>query len=235
MADYQTSMGVILPITANGAARQNTGPLQKASFAKPMEAIEEAAFFGRKEAIMSVATSLFVGKKIRIGTGIVQTQANLEEVRRADERATLYRNVRKLESMNEDDPEMKDAEMKDAEDTTPMSFNDFNPDTENFDNPAYKGIKRLLKIEKRELSLCPKNSVPKIPKIFGPLPSDYREFFIEKILNRDKIEKKVVEAAESDGIKEKMQNPLTVGSEYNNFASIYDFINDPLIDIVSLK
>lgn len=69
IADYQTSKGTLLPITSRGSAQQNPGTLAKASFEEPMPAFVDAAVFGKSEEVKNVSTSIFVGKRMIMGTG----------------------------------------------------------------------------------------------------------------------------------------------------------------------
>jgi DNA-directed RNA polymerase beta' subunit len=91
MADFQTSKGVLLPITYKGAARQNTGPLAQASFEHPMEAFISAAAFGKVEEIKSTSTSIFVGKRMILGTGSFKARLDMDAIERAEEASKAYR------------------------------------------------------------------------------------------------------------------------------------------------
>jgi DNA-directed RNA polymerase beta' subunit len=89
--DFQTSLGILLPITSRGAARQQTGPLAKGSFEHAMVTFLEAAAFGKYEEIKSTSTSIFVGKRMVLGTGSFKAKLDIEAL----ERAESERNQRK--------------------------------------------------------------------------------------------------------------------------------------------
>jgi DNA-directed RNA polymerase beta' subunit len=89
--DFQTSLGVLLPITSRGAARQQTGPLAKGSFEHAMNTFLEAAAFGKYEEIKSTSTSIFVGKRMILGTGSFKAKLDIEAL----EKAEAQRNLRK--------------------------------------------------------------------------------------------------------------------------------------------
>jgi DNA-directed RNA polymerase beta' subunit len=89
--DFQTSLGVLLPITSRGAARQQTGPLAKGSFEHAMNTFLEAAAFGKYEEIKSTSTSIFVGKRMILGTGSFKAKLDIEAL----EQAEAQRNLRK--------------------------------------------------------------------------------------------------------------------------------------------
>jgi hypothetical protein len=89
--DFQTSLGVLLPITSRGAARQQTGPLAKGSFEHAMNTFLEAAAFGKYEEIKSTSTSIFVGKRMILGTGSFKAKLDVEAL----EKAEAQRNQRK--------------------------------------------------------------------------------------------------------------------------------------------
>lgn len=89
--DFQTSLGVLLPITSRGAARQQTGPLAKGSFEHAMNTFLEAAAFGKYEEIKSTSTSIFVGKRMILGTGSFKARLDVEAL----EKAEAQRNLRK--------------------------------------------------------------------------------------------------------------------------------------------
>lgn len=90
-ADFQTSKGVLLNISSKGVARQNPGPLAQASFEHPMEAFIDAAVFGKDEKIKSTSSSIFVGKRMILGTGSFKARIDLEALQKAEEASRKYR------------------------------------------------------------------------------------------------------------------------------------------------
>lgn len=83
-ADFQTYKGVLLQISPRGAARQNTGPLAKASFEQPIEAFVDAAAFGKFEDIKNTSSSIFVGKRMILGTGSFKARIDVEALNKAE-------------------------------------------------------------------------------------------------------------------------------------------------------
>jgi hypothetical protein len=90
LADYQTSKGVLVPFTSKGAATQNTGTLAKASFEEPIPAFVDAAVFGKSEEIKSTSTSIFVGKRMIMGTGSFKTRIDDEALEEAEKTWKIY-------------------------------------------------------------------------------------------------------------------------------------------------
>jgi len=82
--DFQTSLGVLLPITSRGAARQQTGPLAKSSFEHAMVTFLEAAAFGKFEEVKSTSTSIFMGKRMILGTGSFKAKVDIEALEKAE-------------------------------------------------------------------------------------------------------------------------------------------------------
>jgi DNA-directed RNA polymerase beta' subunit len=103
--DFQTSLGVLLPITSRGAARQQTGPLAKGSFEHAMNTFLEAAAFGKYEEIKSTSTSIFVGKRMILGTGSFKAKLDIEAMEKAD----AQRNLRKSRIKIMEEKKISDA------------------------------------------------------------------------------------------------------------------------------
>ncbi len=94
IADFQTSKGTLLPITSKGIARQgSTGPLAQASFEQPMEAFINAAAFGKIEDIKSTSTSIFVGKRMILGTGCFKARIDIEAIEKAEVKYEEYKKL----------------------------------------------------------------------------------------------------------------------------------------------
>jgi hypothetical protein len=91
LADYQTFKGSLLPVTSKGAAQLNTGTLAKASFEEPMPAFIDAAAFGKTEEIKSTSTSIFVGKRMILGTGSFKARIDRAALEEADRIRGEYR------------------------------------------------------------------------------------------------------------------------------------------------
>lgn len=69
IADFMTNMGILVPITSRGVARQHRGALADASFEHPMEIFKKAATSGRWDDVVSTSAAIFLGQRIRLGTG----------------------------------------------------------------------------------------------------------------------------------------------------------------------
>lgn len=91
LADYQTSRGTLLQFTSRGSAQQNVGTLAKASFEEPMPAFVDAAAFGKSEKIKSTSTSIFVGKRMIMGTGCFKARIDKEAFEEADKIHKAFR------------------------------------------------------------------------------------------------------------------------------------------------
>ena len=91
LADYQTSRGTLLQFTSRGSAQQNAGTLAKASFEEPMPAFVDAAVFGKSEKIKSTSTSIFVGKRMIMGTGCFKARIDKDAFIEADKIHQAYR------------------------------------------------------------------------------------------------------------------------------------------------
>jgi hypothetical protein len=102
LADYQTSRGMLVPFTSKGSALQNTGTLAKASFEEPIPAFVDAAVFGKSEEIKSTSTSIFVGKRMIMGTGCFKARIDREALEEADNVWEMYKqmNPEKFETVN---------------------------------------------------------------------------------------------------------------------------------------
>jgi hypothetical protein len=99
--DFQTSLGVLLPITSRGAARQQTGPLAKGSFEHAMNTFLEAAAFGKYEEIKSTSTSIFVGKRMILGTGSFKAKLDVEALEKAEAQRNQRKSRIKIVEQNE--------------------------------------------------------------------------------------------------------------------------------------
>lgn len=158
--DFQTSKGVLLPISSRGAARQNIGPLATASFEQPMDAFIDAAAFGKDEKILSTSTSIFVGKRMILGTGAFKARLDVEAL----ERAEKLRNEMKTQN-----PER----FENLDDTSQLAFmnsleNDDNLliyyDEQEMENGHHTGLYGAATVDQRPLQaeIKFKNDVPNV-------------------------------------------------------------------------
>lgn len=94
LVDFVTNQGRLMPMTFAGATRQPSGPMSKASFEQPMKTFREAGGYGSKEAIDTVSTSVYVGKRALIGTGYIDILLDEEAIAAQEE---LLRNQEKID------------------------------------------------------------------------------------------------------------------------------------------
>jgi hypothetical protein len=83
-ADFQTSLGSLSQITARGAARQQVGPLSLASYEMAMDTLLEAAAFGKYEEANSTSSSIYLGKRMVLGTGIFKMKLDTKALEQAE-------------------------------------------------------------------------------------------------------------------------------------------------------
>jgi DNA-directed RNA polymerase beta' subunit len=185
MADFQTSKGVLLPITYKGAARQNIGPLAQASFEHPMEAFIAAAAFGKNEEIKSASTSIFVGKRMILGTGAFKARLDMEAIEKAEEASRLYKLKNKEKYAKfERITESAEKRLNKTLDVDELLF------VHSDDNDVKYGIVGLESInsisgDSNNVELKSKNTLPSVPKVqqsSAKLPS-----FVENLINDDPL------------------------------------------------
>jgi hypothetical protein len=173
-ADFQTYKGVLLQITSRGAARQNSGPLAKASFEHPIEAFVDGATFGKIEEIKNTSTSIFVGKRMILGTGSFKARIDTEALDKAEKIRLEYRENHP-ELYNFINDEAKNGFVDTLQDETSLYV--FNDDESN-----QHGIYGLDGVDSITRPLDPKfkaaTSVQKVILAYLPLPK-----FIENIIN----------------------------------------------------
>lgn len=83
-ADFQTALGSLSQITARGAARQQVGPLSLASYEMAMDTLLEAAAFGKYEEANSTSSSIYLGKRMVLGTGIFKMKLDNKTLEQAE-------------------------------------------------------------------------------------------------------------------------------------------------------
>ncbi|KAM0688504.1 DNA-directed RNA polymerase III subunit C1 (rpo31) [Conglomerata obtusa] len=71
LADTMTAKGVVLGITRFGISKMKMSTLMLASFEQTSDHLFDAALKGKKDAVKGVSESIIVGKRIEIGTGVV--------------------------------------------------------------------------------------------------------------------------------------------------------------------
>lgn len=71
IADYMTYTGDFLSVTFSGISKQNIGMLDVATLERSMNVFVNAAMFGKRSKYMGVSSSIFVGSRTKVGTGIV--------------------------------------------------------------------------------------------------------------------------------------------------------------------
>ncbi|KAM0675865.1 DNA-directed RNA polymerase III subunit C1 (rpo31) [Gurleya vavrai] len=71
LADTMTAKGVVLGITRFGISKMKMSTLMLASFEQTSDHLFDAALKGKKDAVKGVSESIIIGKRIEIGTGVV--------------------------------------------------------------------------------------------------------------------------------------------------------------------
>jgi DNA-directed RNA polymerase beta' subunit len=101
-ADFQTSLGSLSQITARGAARQQVGPLSLASYEMAMDTLLEAAAFGKYEEANSTSSSIYLGKRMVLGTGIFKMKLDTKALEQAEsekvKRSSIIKKDKRLDS-----------------------------------------------------------------------------------------------------------------------------------------
>jgi DNA-directed RNA polymerase beta' subunit len=182
VADFQTSLGRLLSITPRSVALQNPGPLAKASFEEPMKAFIEGAAFGKIEDIKNTSTSIFVGKRMIMGTGSFGTRLDIPALERAD---AIREERRRLceETQNYNVPDCKEVEPKEDLDTKELeallhdnNIDDGGLDFTNDGDFANIGLVSLVNLvadnSKKEI-LKVKNIIPKTKSFDGKISIPY--------------------------------------------------------------
>lgn len=70
LPDFMTNTGIVIPITSKGISKHGRGAFADASFQEPLTHFVKAAISGKTESASSVSSSIFMGKRINIGTGL---------------------------------------------------------------------------------------------------------------------------------------------------------------------
>jgi hypothetical protein len=168
IADFQTSLGRLLSITPRSVALLNTGPLAKASFEEPMKAFIEGAAFGKVEDIKNTSTSIFVGKRMVMGTGSFGTRLDVPLLEAAD--AVREERRRQCEeTQNYNVPDCKEIEPREELNTKEIEalLHDNNIDDGGLDftndDHANIGLASLV-------NLVTDNSKKEILKVKSPVP-----------------------------------------------------------------
>lgn len=84
LSDYMTNSGVVIPITSKGISKLNRGVFADASFEQPVEFFIKSAFSGKIEKSDFTSTSIFMGKRISIGTGAFNIKINQKNLKLLD-------------------------------------------------------------------------------------------------------------------------------------------------------
>jgi hypothetical protein len=189
IADFVTGQGFLIPVTSRGAARQNIGSFAKASFENAMATFISGAC-GRKEekTKSSVSTSIFVGTRAVIGTGLCQPVPDkdmLEDIRNSNRK----KQQEELLAENEDDDD-EELEFEDEENVQPpvqeldaISAEEIGvilTELNGVNNDAELGGGRVVTAANvAVVQLCPKQALPRIPKVG---PTTMAPLWIQEIL-----------------------------------------------------
>ena len=203
LSDFQTSKGVLTPINFRGMSRQKPGPLAQASFEQPMEVFIDAAAFGKKEQIKSASTSIYLGKRMILGTGSFKATLDAEAIKRAEEEYNKYKeeNSERFERFSKSTEKIFSKSLIDDEYIPIHSDDNENKngaiglDASNAINPnIYSDVFKY------------KNPIPRAPKSDKELPS-----FIQDIINIDNLSKSLTipKLISLDKIKEMSKGSLS--------------------------
>ena len=178
VADFQTSMGRLLSITPRSVALQNPGPLAKASFEEPMKAFIEGAAFGKIEETKNTSTSIFVGKRMIMGTGSFGTRLDIAALEVAD-RVREERRRECEETQNYNIPDCKEIEPKEELDTKEIEalLHDNNIDNGGLDFTNDGDFSNIGLVSL--VNLVADNSKKEVIKIKNPVPKT--NSFVNKI------------------------------------------------------
>lgn len=69
LADFQTGLGLLLPINSTGVSKIGNSVLSSSSFEKSMDVFQEGSAFGSLDEIKGVSGCIFTGSNCRNGTG----------------------------------------------------------------------------------------------------------------------------------------------------------------------
>lgn len=81
LANYMTSLGVIVPLTAKGITAYKLGAAAVAAFSDPLTAFKKAALYGSTDKMINTSSRMIAGLPVHQGTGIVETPVDESKVR----------------------------------------------------------------------------------------------------------------------------------------------------------
>lgn len=164
IVNFQTSQGVYLPVTSRGVSRQPIGPMTKASFQEATKYLAQGAAFGAYESTNSVSASVYLGKRIKLGTGCMEIEYNEDIVPGETYPQVFNKAVKKGIIVTEDSEETLD-------------LGDEVRDSGNFNMPPNYPPPRVIPCY-RDLPpmfahLVPVDTDAKIRNILNTLPTDF--------------------------------------------------------------
>jgi len=198
IADYQTSKGTLSPFTSKGSATQNTGTLAKASFEEPIPAFVDAAIFGKSEEIKSTSTSIFVGKRMIMGTGAFKTRIDTEALNNADKAWEIYKkmNPEKFETISGNEQLKSSNNLTDDDDLLLASAEDQEEGEKEYKEIKLTGLDTVLSlvrqdehptlVRKAEPNLKFREPVPTVIVSQNKLPDFITNIIKISILNEEK-------------------------------------------------
>jgi len=204
LSDFQTSLGVILPVTATGASRQNAGAFAKASFSKALDAFKDAALFGKKEATHSTSSSIFLGKCIEIGTGYFSLIADNNAIEKAERNAPKINEVMSNLNNSAIIPEEPVFSFEQGDGDVHISSG--------LDNSIKNPI----------LLLCDKRPIPLALRL-----TDALAYEMEKILTNIMNSYPPTTAIASSNKSVKKFEQLSVGTQWNNLVDLESLLQFP--------
>lgn len=164
IVNFQTSQGVFLPVTSRGVSRQPIGPMTKASFQEATKYLAQGAAFGAYESTNSVSASVYLGKRIKLGTGCMEIEYSEDIVPGERYPQIFNKTVKKGVIVTEDSEETLD-------------LGDEVRDSGNFNMPPNYPPPRVIPCY-RDLPpmfahLAPVDTDAKIRNILNTLPTDF--------------------------------------------------------------
>ena len=167
VADFMTSLGVIIAITSKGVVKHNRGCLADATFGEPLTRFISSALIGGKENVSSTSAAIFTGVRMKLGTGYPEFSLNNSVIDRLKgiDISDLF--IKGLKDMKEDE-DFSYSESKIVfgdEDVTDI-FSDVDFSKINFIAKDAKDIIKKHLNEVLENKGAPKGPIPQTPRVF---------------------------------------------------------------------
>lgn len=164
VADFMTVLGSLIPITSKGVIKHNRGALADATFQEPLTRFINSALFGGKENVDSTSASIFIGKRMNLGTGYTKyllDESVIKSLQKVDISSYILDELKEME--NEDDFETQNQQMDFGQDN--LFGDDLDLSKVNF---LAKNTSEILKGAKKRGP--PKGPIPEIIQIIDEVP-----------------------------------------------------------------